>query len=222
VTRISIVLVALLSSVQPGAAQGVSLKPTDQKRWDFGVNVGWLGGNKTELADHWNQWYETFATTVDAGYYWTPNFKTETSVGYTTEGDVYTQEQITLPGPQAPIFFSREHSFGLTAVRLGASYQFFENSWVHPFVTGGAQIAWERHTVETPFPFISGRDPQSRFPIPELDAPPRTQFSAHPFVGAGAKFYVNERGFIRTDLSTALDGRGATHVTWRVGAGVDF
>jgi hypothetical protein len=199
----------------------VSLAPSDPKRWDFGVNTGWLGGNKADLADEWNEWYDTFAATVDAGYYWTPNFKTEASIGHTTEGQVYTQEQIALPGAPSPIFFSREHRFALTAARVGVSYQFFENSWVHPFVTGGAQLGWERHEVETPFPFAFGRDLQARFPIPEPEQP-GTEFSAHPFVGAGAKFYINERGFIRTDLSTAFDGRGATHVTWRIGAGVDF
>jgi hypothetical protein len=208
--------------VHPCAAQGVSLTPTNPKRWDFAFNTGWMGGNKTGLAEEWNDWYDTLATSVDVGRYWTRNLKTEASVAYTTEGAVYSQEQLNVPGQPFPIFFTREHSFGLASMRLAAAYQFFENSWVHPYFTGGAQLGWERHSVETPFPFVSGRDPQARFPVPAPDDLPGTTFKANPFVGTGAKFYVNERGFIRTDLSAAFDGRGATDVTWRIGVGVDF
>jgi hypothetical protein len=221
VTRIFIVLVALFACA-PAQAQIVSLTPNNPKQWDFAIDTGWLGGNKDGLAEEWNDWYDTFASSVEVGRYWTPNLKTEASVGVTNTGSVYTQEQVVVPGQPSPIFFSREHHFGLTTLRLGATYQFLENSWVHPFVSGGVQLGWERHRVETPFPFFFGRDPQTRIPIPDLDEAPRTTFRANPFIGAGAKFYVGERGFIRSDLSAAFDGHGATHVSWRAGAGIDF
>ena len=220
--RIAIVYMALLTGAGPADAQTISLTPTNEKAWDFGINVGWLGGDKEEIAGEWNDWYDTFGTSVDVGRYWTPHLKTEASVTFTTEGDVYSQEQFTLPGQPFPIFFSREHRFGLTALNLSAAYQLFENSWVHPFLGAGVQLGWERHRTETPFPTAFGRDGRGPFPVPLTDDPPDTTFDARPFLSGGAKFYVTEQGFLRTDLSAAFDGHGATRLSWRIGGGIDF
>ena len=38
----------------------------------------------------------------------------------------------------------------------------------------------------------------------------------------GLKFYVSERGFIRTDVLTTLSSNGAESAVWRIGVGVDF
>ena len=206
---------ALLAGATPAAAQTVSLIPADPKRWDFGVAAGWLGGNKADLGDRWNDWYDTFATTIDFGRYWTPHLKTEATAVFSTEGTVYQQELVTVSGLPAPIYLSREHRFRLAALDLGASYQFFENAWVHPFVGGGVQFAHERHEVDALV-----YDP--RAPVVQPPHPRETDIGARPFVTGGAKFYVAERGFIRTDLSAAFDSRRATHVWWRIGAGIDF
>jgi hypothetical protein len=43
-----------------------------------------------------------------------------------------------------------------------------------------------------------------------------------PFALGGAKFYVNERGFVRTDLGLAWHEGRVGQITWRIGIGVDF
>lgn len=220
--RIFFLTLFLLAGGHAAAAQSITLSPTVPKQWDFALNFGWLGGNRSDIAEEWDNWSDSFATSIDAGRYWTPHLKSEVSATVTTDGSIYSQEQLIFPGQLSPLFFAREHHFSLTSVRLSAVYQLFENTWVHPFVAGGVQLGWERHRIETPFPFVFGRDPQTQIPAPLVDGSPRTTFDAHPFVGAGAKFYVGERGFIRTDLSAAFDNHGATHVTWRTGVGVDF
>ncbi len=213
---------ALLVAVCPATAQTVTLTPSDPARWDLSASVGWLGGDKEQVAEEWNNWYDTFAVSIDAGRYWTTHVRTDVSATFTTDGSVYAQQQLAVPGESFPVFFSREHHFGLNAIDLSAGYQFLENSWVHPFVGGGVQLGWERHRIETPFPFASGRDSRTPIPVPPVDVDPRTTFDGHPFVSGGAKFYVGERGFIRTELSATFDGRGATRVSWRTGVGVDF
>jgi hypothetical protein len=221
-----IVILCILAVAAPGAAaaQGVQLAPANPKTWDFSVGIGWLGGSKDGLDDQFNHddWYGTFATSIDVGRYWTPHLKTEASATVTTEGDVYVTERFVVPGQPSPLFFSREHHLGLTSANLSASYQFFENAWGHPFLGAGVQLGWEHERIETPFPFAYGSGPNSRFDVPPVVDPERTTFSARPFVTGGAKLYVGERGFIRTDLSAAASGRGVTHVWWRVGAGIDF
>jgi hypothetical protein len=220
--QISILSLAFILVAQAAAAQGISLAPSTPKRWDTGITIGWLGGDKEELAGEWNEWYDTFATSVDVGRYWTPHFKTDLSATFTTDGEVYSQGQFAVPGQPFPLYFSRQHRFGVKALNLSAAYQLLENTWVHPFVGVGVHLAWERHRIETPFPTAFGRDGRGPFPVPVSPDPSRTTFDPRPFVLGGAKFYVSEQGFIRTDLSAAFDGRGATRVWWRIGGGIDF
>ena len=82
--RFSIPLVLAFVAAGPAAAQTINLSPSDPKRWDATVSIGWLGGNKEGIGDRWNEWYDTFATSVDAGRYWTPHFKTELGAGHAT------------------------------------------------------------------------------------------------------------------------------------------
>ena len=218
--RVSILFIVAFLVTHAAAAQPVVLAPSNPKHWDAALSIGWLGGNKDAIAERWNDWYDTFATSVDVGRYWTPQLKTEARVTATTRGEVYVHDQVAVPGQPFPVFFSREHSYSLTAVDVSAQYQFFDNTWIHPFLGAGVQLAWERHSVETPF-IPTGRDGRPLVP-PVADEPRRTTFDPRPFVSGGAKFYVGERGFIRTDLSAAFDDKGVTRMWWRLGAGVDF
>jgi hypothetical protein len=220
--HIPILSLATFLFAQAADAQGISLAPSDPKRWDTSIAIGWLGGDKKELAGEWNEWYDTLATSVDVGRYWTPHLKTDLNVTLTTDGEVYSQEQLSLPGQPFPAFFSREHRFGLKALNLSAAYQFLENEWVHPFVGGGVQLAWERHRVETPFPTAFGRDGRGPLPVPPSSDRDATRFDPRPFISGGAKVYVTEQGFIRTGLSAAFDGRGTARVWWHIGGGIDF
>jgi len=220
--RIPVLSLAILLFAHAAAAQTISLAPSDLKRWDASVTIGWLGGNKEEIGGDWDQWYDAFATSVDVGRYWTPHVKTDLSAALTTDGDVYSQEHFTVPGQPSPVFFSRQHRFALRAINLSGAYQFLENRWVHPFVGAGLQLAWERQRVESPFPTAFGRDGRGPFTVPPPPFTSGTTFDPRPFVSGGAKFYVTDRGFIRTDLSAAFDARGTARVWWRVGGGIDF
>jgi opacity protein-like surface antigen len=219
--RLSILFALSLLLADAAAAQTISLTPSNPKHWDSTVAIGWLGGNKEEIAERWNEWYDTFATSVDVGRYWTPHLKTELGVTFTSRGDVSSPEQFTVPGQPSPVFFSREHRFGLKALNLSGSYQFLENNWAHPFIGAGVQLAWERHTVETPFPLVFGRDGRS-VAVPPADDPQRTTFDPRPFLSGGAKFYVSEEGFIRAEIAAAFESHGTTRIWWRVGGGIDF
>ena len=219
--RLSVLLFFPFLLAASADAQTVSLTSPNPRRWDASVTVGWLGGDKEGVARRWNDWYDTFATSIDFGRYWTSHLKIEAGATFTTEGDVYSEQMLSIPGEPSPIFFSREHRFAIRAASLGGAYQFFENTWVHPFLGAGLQLAWERERIQTPFSPVSGRGGRP-LPIPNPTVVGDTRFDPLPFVTGGAKLYVHERGFIRTDLSAAFDARGAARVWWRVGGGVDF
>lgn len=212
---------ALLACGRAAAAQTIDLTPADPKRWDVSVHAGWLSGNKNELAEEWNDWYDTFAVSVEAGRYWTPHLKTEVGGTFTTEGTVFSTGRIVLPPQPAPVFYTLEHHVRLDALTLAAGWQFFENTLIHPFISVGVQIGRERTRTEAPFgpPFDREGRP-IEVPLPAEST--TIEVDARPFVAGGAKFYFSENGFFRTDLSVVLGSGGVSHTHWRAGLGVDF
>ncbi len=211
----------VLCCSQVAFAQAVIVTPSNPRRWDVAGSVGWLAGNKSEIAEDWNDWYDTFATSFDAGYYWTPHLKIEAGIVFTNEGTVFSHREHLIPDDRASVFIPREHHFRVRAVSAAATYQFFENTWVHPFLSAGIQLAKERERAFShDVPYYQRGFTRIEIPI----QPPRqaTERSVRPHVVGGAKFYVNERGFVRTDLGLAWDEGRVAQVTWRAGIGIDF
>ena len=215
-------LLFLVLAAAPAEAQSISLEPGQPARWDATGNLGWLSGNKSGIAEEWNDWYDTLAASVDVGRYWTPHFKTEAGAVFTTDGTVYSNVAVPLPSPPFGAFIPREHQFRLNALNLAGAYQFFDNQWVHPFLQAGVQLGWEHERRFAPEHVFPGVDPRNPAIAPLINRDEGYEFEARPFVGGGAKFYVNERGFLRTDISVGWQRGGIAQVSWRAGVGVDF
>jgi hypothetical protein len=100
-------------------------------------------------------------------------------------------------------------------VSFTASYQFFENVFVHPYLTGGTRVAWISETTEE-------RSTTSPYRIVTTShAPDRAE--ARPVLGGGFKSYFdNGRVFMRTELLLVVDIHGTSRPILRIGAGVDF
>jgi hypothetical protein len=219
--RAVFVLCIFLFASRHASAQSISISPADTPRWDVAGSIGWLAGNKSDLAEDWNDWYDTFATSLEVGRYWTPHIKSEAAITYTSEGGVFSHAERFIAEEQITVFIPREHHFRVTAISAAATYQFLENTWVHPFVTGGVHAVQERErSVSQDVPYHRRDFSRIVVPIPQPSA--ATTWSARPFVAGGAKFYVSERAFVRTDLSAAWQDRRVGHVTWRAGLGIDF
>lgn len=218
--RVLLLALSLIVIAAPARAQ-VQLTPPDPPRWDASLDVGWQSGSKAGQAEAWNDWYDSFAVSLRGGRLVRPHLRLEAGLTLTSDGSVYQNERVELPGGRPPVFFTRERQFRLTAFDLAASYHFFENAWVHPFVSAGVQSGWERRRSSTPFPEYLPPDFRTPVPVPPPE-PERTEFSLRPLAAAGVKFYVSERGFIRTELAAVGGRRGVERVAWRIGAGVDF
>lgn len=223
---------AALFGAHAAAAQDrpvMSLAPAEPTHWDLAGQVGLLGSNKSDIGADWNDWYNAASGGVAAGYYVTPHFKAEVQAAMSRQGRIFSQESIPVPGGAFPIFRSREHSFAATTFGAGVSHQFFENQWFHPFVGGGLEIVRETHRIDTPQQFIPGRPDPARplVPVFTLILPATTgttdvSWAARPYVAAGFKWYVAERGFVRSELRSSFSSRGPEHVVWSGGVGFDF
>ena len=218
--------VAALLLAGPAAAQEpamVTRAPAELARWDVGGHAGWLGSEKSDVSARWDRWFSVAAAGVSVGRYLTPHLRADLQLTAAREGRVYGEEPIEAPGDPFPRFRSVEHDFQATTVGAGLSYQFFENQWFHPFAGGGVEVLRERHRVVRPELILPRRDPGAPFTIlPESTEETDVTYAARPFVSAGFKWYLTGRGFIRTDVRTSFSNRGATHVAWTAGIGVDL
>jgi hypothetical protein len=212
----------VVSSTATAQTAAVSLQPADPPRWDVAGHAGWFGGNKSEIAPDWNDWYDAALGGVSVGYYWTPHLKLEVDVFTTTTGDLYTEEQIPIPGQIYPLYRRRQLYFRETGVSAGVSYQFLENTWFHPFVGGGIEAARETSRVETPFQYQPSPIPGPPVIVPGDPSRRDTTGQARPFLTAGFKWYVTPRAFVRSELRSSWSSAHAETTVWRGGVGVDF
>jgi outer membrane protein W len=226
IIRLATVAVMALMWPATSSAQangGISLVPTDLRRWDVSGAVGWLSSNKSEIGPDWNDWYDVASGAGSAGYYVTPNLKAELRLAFSGEGSIYQEERIDVPAQAFPAFRLREHHFRATTLRGGVAYQFFQNQWFHPHVGAGIEIARESDRMFAQEFRVPPRQPGAPLlVIPGVDGGTTVSWAVRPVVSTGFKWYVNERGFIRSDVSVAIGNRRAAHVVWTTGIGVDL
>ena len=191
---------------RPAAAQAVQLVPVDFSRVELAGSVGWQGVRRPSF-ENWNDRYDTGTAAATAGFFWTRHLKTEVTVSTSGEGSMF--ESVTLPPVpgRPPTFRYLEHYYQETAVSPAVSYQFLENRWVHPFLTAGVDFVRERHEV---------------FDIQQNLRTSESTHFADAFVGAGAKFFMTERSFIRSDIKYAFRDQETDRTTWTVGVGFEF
>lgn len=201
---------------------GISLTPADLPRWDVSASLGWLSSNKSEIGPDWNAWYDVLSAGGAAGYYVTPNLKAELRLALSGEGSIYQEERIDIPGQLFPAFRLREHHFRATTLGAGVTYQFFQNQWFHPHVGAGIEVARESDRMFAQAWRVPSREPGAPLVIPAVDGGTTVSWAARPVVSTGFKWYVNERGFIRSDVSVAIGNKRTAHVAWTAGIGVDL
>lgn len=200
----------------------VSFAPASPARWDVSGEAGWLSSNKSEIGQDWDDRYGEPTGGAALGRYWTTHLKTELRLAFSGEGRVYEEERLVVPGELFPTFRLREHHFRRTTVGGGVSYQFFENQWLHPHVGAGVEVERESHRQFAPEWRVPSRDPGPPVVVPADRGETSVTWGARPFVAAGFKWYVHERGFARSDVRVSFGGSGVSHVVWTAGIGVDL
>lgn len=213
----------LVSHAEAQQGATVSLSPDSPDRWDAAAQVGWLGVNKSDIVQTgWGDWYDTGTFGVSAGYYWTRHLKTELDVAIAAESDISTYDSLVLPGELYPYPRPRRHFFRSSTYSGAVSYQFFENSWFHPFLGAGVDVARESSRTDVGQQFVPGRDGRPPQLFPAETIPWHTEVKARPFAAGGFKVYVSERAFIRADFRTSFSSKGGESAQWRAGVGFDF
>jgi hypothetical protein len=215
-----LVLVAALASPAMLFGQGsVSLAPPDMPRWDAVVYTGWYGAARAGAAT-WDEWTEAAVGGGSTSFAWTRQLRTELDVFFSGGGRVYAPVTVFLPGQSGPITRSEERRYRDTAVAASVLYDPLENRWVHPFIGAGVSIVREHLRIDTPEWIYYGRPPGGVV-VPAQPTTTDVTYRAAPHVIGGARFYVADGAFIRTDLRVAPAGDNPS-ATWRIGVGFDF
>jgi hypothetical protein len=209
--------IAMPTMAAAQSVAAVSLTDLNPAAWDASGHVSWLTVDKTGIAPEWNRWYDVATFGGSLGRFFGPHVKVELDAATSTAAEVYVERRVAVPGQTFPIYFSQPQRFRTTTLSGGATYQFLNNRWVHPFVGAGIEASRETRTVE-----------EVLYPVAPpgtvaLEPPGTTStWRSRPFADVGFKFFVSERVFVRSDVRTTFDRDGVSHVSWRSGVGFDF
>lgn len=216
-TLVACLTASITAAQEPTSA--ITLLPAGPSRWDVAAHITWLGERRTGPSFARDRWINVAAGGAIVGYYWTPHLKAELDISTSGEDEIYSIEPIALPGINTLFPLQRDHTFRVSTVSVGFVAQFFENAWVHPFISGGMEIVREREHVETTLPPVP-----PRAVTPPIVTVPETlvQLATRPYVATGFKAYVSERAFIRTDVRTSWSTDGLAALGWHSGVGFDF
>jgi hypothetical protein len=204
----------------PAAAQDTtrSLKPATFPRWDLGGSIGWLSVTNTEIASRWGTWHQKAEFRVDGGYYWTTHLKTDVSGSTSNQWQDYETGRLNVAGLPTAYAYD-EITRQLVSVSPAVTWQFRENQFMHPYVSGGVRISLlQEHLVRQGATLRSGTLSDAVTPIDER----RTEVVARPFLAGGFKSYVSRRVFARTEARLAFAQDGIRQVSVVAGIGLDF
>jgi hypothetical protein len=181
--------------------------------------VAWQFADVDSDGPYANDWHSSLFGGLGAGWHWTPHWKTEIDFGASDEDTVYRTTSIVINGQTA--FQPSWLRYSRRTLGVSQQYQFYENAWFHPHLAAGVNLTWEERTETFDRSVFYGPGPFYG-PVPEARTEgPTTEFTLRPFVAAGAKIYVAERAFIRTDIRFAIRN-GFDETLTRLGFGFDF
>jgi hypothetical protein len=195
-----------------------SLVPVVFPRWDIGGSLGMLNISTADSGRSWRGWDQRFEYRADLGRYWNTHARTELSVGTSNSWEDYEVTPVPVPGG-APIYAATDIERRLTTVAPAFTWQFRENSFMHPYVSGGVKVGiLQEHRLRTPDPYRFGAQGAL---VPPLDER-TTRVLARPFIAGGFKSYVSRSVFVRSEGRVGVGSTGPRQVSMLAGVGFDF
>jgi hypothetical protein len=206
----------------PGATRGpaVSLPAAPVSAalpsWDIGGSAGWRQKRVIAIGSGIGEWYDSAWLGGEVGRYWTEHLKTEAGFAVSPRDEMWSGsgEVVVIAGRsywQSGVDYLRTRRLFVNQL-----YQFRHNTWVHPFIGAGVNLAWEEQGGMRHLYPIRG-DALAR----EETIPAHTETRISGAALAGVKIYFSRRGFVRTDAVFGFAKR-LDEVVLRVGAGMDF
>lgn len=176
--------------------------------------------------DSYDYWEGQWEPGAQVGRYLTTQLKVEIGVRGPMQYTFY--DTIRVPVPALPGGFAEtwiDRHVRVLSFAPAITWQFFENSFVHPFVSAGVAIdVTDVHRFRqagTERTFVTSRT-AVQYDVPGIDTH-ETVIGARPFFAAGSKSYFsNGRWFVRPEIEIGVTKSRVGAVSLRLGVGVDF
>jgi hypothetical protein len=207
-------IVSMAIAVPSLFAQDVSVsEQIKYRKWDFTSTIGLLATSKRDFGESQPcQCEGALAWNVDAGRYFTTHLKGEAGLMLSTSRQVRDYSG----GDWRFGYTVIDRNVRPTSISAALTYQFFENVFAHPYLSGGIRITVLAEDYKT------STYSTSNYSFTETSRGRHISGQVRPFVAAGFKSYFNERVYLRPELLFAMDSHGLSHGTGRIGVGFDF
>ena len=206
------------AGAQDIAVRSRSLVPATFPRWDASGSIGFLAVTTSDTRRSWAGWEQKADYRFDLGRYWTTHVKTDVAVTTSNPWNDYESDVVTIAGvPRAYAYNTIDRH--LHAVAPAVTWQFRENTFMHPYVSSGVKInVLNEHRYRNDDTYRFGGVSS---PVPDLDER-RTVVFARPFVAGCFKSYISRSIFTRTEARVAFARDGVRQVSIIAGVGGDF
>jgi hypothetical protein len=189
-------------------------------KWDAGGGFAFVfaaseGGASPFRNEEFAAWH------LDFGRYITTHVKADLGVALTSSYSYFDGTRVPAPGLPRDVQYLEfvYQTERPTSVSGAVTYQFFENAFVHPYVSGGLRMTWRDERLYRDRESVTVRG--VRYEVPGVDIR-RTSFITRPLAGVGCKSYFDAHVFMRSEALIAFGPHGYSDATLRIGAGIDF
>ena len=214
---------AILLTIAGAAEAQQSDASRMRKKWDAAVTVAAAevkpGQNDTL---YWDNWFFQGRYAVQIGGYWTEHLKTEVEYAKFGEGSIMIQDFKRFPGSPYVYPYAYESLHQLDQLQLRMTYQFGENSWVHPYVSAGVFGARDNKGFHTEQQFLSptGRAQDRVMVVDNETSRGRYDFDLGFTGAAGAKMYLSRNAFVNAGFNGTFGQQKTMNMF--AGVGIDF
>ncbi|HUR34382.1 MAG TPA: outer membrane beta-barrel protein [Vicinamibacterales bacterium] len=226
--QIATMLAALVLLASPAMAQKVDRNGIPYRAWDVDAGVGFhsLTGSDGGVGDQeqrydYDDWSPSWVASLGAGYFVTSHFKLEAGTTFLQRYYTTTSEQVILPTGQVANTYA-SHEIRQTQLTFAATYQFLENTFAHPYVSGGVRVGLlDIESQRGPYASVVTNNSYRGVVIDIVERHSR-ELRARPYVAIGSKSYFSERTFVRPEMVLAFNRHGTSQFGARLAFGIDF
>jgi hypothetical protein len=223
----TLVLVGATFLAASARAQASDVSAVRMPAWDASGSVALFNVRASDAQsgnDNLDYWDTKAELRGQIGRYLTPHLKVEFGLLAPLSYDFYEQLSVAtpaVPGGVATTWVDRDVT--VLSLQPALTWQFFENTFVHPYVTAGVSVDVANihrfRDAGADSVFVSGRS--VRFDVPPVDTR-ETVTELRPFLAFGTKSYFNEHWFARPEVQLGFGPSRLGQVSLRLGIGRDF
>lgn len=223
-TRLMAAFALILFSATATFAQRVDGRGVPYREWDVDAGFGFIVADRDEVGaadETYDEWGGSWIGDVEVGRYWTSHVKTSIGLNTGTATSWGGYENVTVaPGQQGTAWLFGETR--KTQLVMSGTWQFLDNTFAHPYVSGGARIGFlELQSERSSYVQVLVNGAWRSYNIPVVQRSWH-EVRTRPFVAVGSKAYFNERTFVRPEFALMFNQSGTRQWGLRLGFGVDF